>query len=241
MSFFPLTKPFSKPLKSSVKHSRKSSKRGASEIIGSLILLGVTISGALLIFTLLSTNDIVDFATERQSLDPNVLAKLKLTGYDTRDADALYNLTNLDNLIGTSTTVPDYLCTTCGVANEFIILKFRNPSGVLVAVGSININEEEHTFDSAQSTTSSFTALTDLPASGKFIIISGSGTSGIKQELASTLPEGSEKRIVIRLSESITPATSPDGGIALNSNIRVIINTSAETTQLLLVPAGSLI
>ena len=63
MSFLLLTQSFSKTLKSSVYNSRKSSKRGASEIIGVMILLGVTVSGALLVFTLLSTNDILDFAT----------------------------------------------------------------------------------------------------------------------------------------------------------------------------------
>ena len=190
MSLLLPLKSFSKTLKSSVYNSRKPSKRGAAEVIGSIILLGVTVAGGLLIFTLLSTNDVVDFAKEGQSLDPNVIAKLKLSGYDTRDADALYNLTNLDNLIGTSTTVPDYLCTTCGVANEFIILKFRNPSGVLVAVSSININEEEHTFDSAQSTTSSFSASNDLPAS----VLASRGASARAYSSAQVRPSILESR-----------------------------------------------
>ena len=77
---------------------------------------------------------------------------------------------------------------------------------------------------------------------GEFIIISGiDAPGGIKKELHAFLPEGSEKRIVIHLSGDITPNDPPTNkGIALNSQIRVVINSSAGSTQLLLVPAGRL-
>ena len=238
MSLFLLTQSFSKTLKSSVYNSRKSSKRGASEIIGVMILLGVTVSGGLLVFTLLSTNDILDFATEEQILDPTVIAKLKLIGYDTRDFEKLYEITvsGVGNS-GTSSNAPDSLCASGCVVNgdsEFIILKVRNDSASIVDIRSININEEEHVFDIDHTAINQKLETSSLPEQGEFIIIAATGTGGnIRQETSSGLPEGSEKRIIIRLNTAM-----PD--IALNANIRVVINSSVETTQLLLVPAGSL-
>ena len=111
----------------------------------------------------------------------------------------------------------------------------------LFTINSIDINEVEHLFDSVNSDSSTFTVATDLPTDGTFIIISGKN-GGIIQELGSALPIASEKRIVIRLGAldaNHTP-TTPPSGIALNSQFRVIINSSAETVQELLIPAGSL-
>jgi len=190
MSLLLLTQSFSKTLKSSVYNSRKSSKRGASEIIGVMILLGVTVSGALLVFTLLSTNDVLDFATEEQSLDPTVIAKLKLIGYDTRDFEKLYEITvtGVGNS-GTSGNPPDSLCaSTCIGAgdSEFIILKVRNDSASIVDIRSININEEEHVFDSDHTDNNQALSSSTLPEQGEFIIIAGTGTGGnIKQESSS--------------------------------------------------------
>ena len=242
MSLLIPTQLFSKTFVSLVHDSRKSSKRGVSEIIGSMILLGVTVSGGLLVFTLLQSSDIVDIAIEDPSIDPNVIAKLKLIGYDTRDAEDLYEITDLNNQIGTSTSAADHLCTTCTTTNEFIILKIRNDAATIIDIRSINVNEEEHTFDDDHTVSNqSFVAPSGetptVPESGEYIIISGSN-GNIKQEPASTIPEGATKRIVIRLSSDITPNDVDDDGLALNSKIRVVINSSVETTQLLLVPAG---
>jgi len=230
------TKLVSKTIKSSVHFSKKSSKRGASEVIGTMILLGVTVVGGLLVWTLFQGDETLMFSIAEPELSPIVIAHLQITGYDTRDALKLYNLTGINNQIEPASGSPDELCTItdCTNGTEFIILKIRSDNDEAVFIRSIEINDVEHVFDTGASGTSSFGPPGDLPASGKYIIISGFGISGIIQETGSALPIASEKRIVIRLDTSITP------NIPLNSQIRVIINSSVETTQLLLVPAGSL-
>jgi len=229
------TKSVSKTLKSSVHFSKKLSKRGSAEVIGTMILLGVTVVGGLLVWTLFQGNETLMFSIAEPELSPIVIAHLQITGYDTRDAASLYEITNLDNGSGG----PSFLCTTCGATNELIILKIRSDNDEAVTIRSIEINDVEHVFDSNHTGGGSPDFVTahgsggTLPESGEFIIISGFGNVGLIQEAGSALPISSEKRIVIRLDTTITP------DIPLNSQIRVIINSSVETTQLHLVPAGS--
>jgi len=239
MSLLFLTGLFFKTFNYLIQYSIKSSKRGVSEIVGTMVLLAVTVTGGLIVAVAVQENDsITGFITsEPESIDPNVIPKVKISGYDTRDAADLYGISGLSNLTGPTTSV-DSLCTvtTCansGADTEFIVLRVRNDVDIPVEITSISINEIEHTFDTDHSGTSLFSTSTTLPEQGEFAIISGFGISGLKLEQNSILPQASEKRLVIRLSTSITT------DIALNDNIRVIINTSASTTQLLLVPAGS--
>ena len=243
--FFLSTKLVSKTTKSLVYHSKRSSKRGVGEIIGTLILMGVTVTGGLLVWTLFQGSEQLTFSLSEIELSPIVIAQLKVTGYDTRDAASLYDIANIDNGSGGA----DFLCTTCGATNEFIILKIRNDNDEAVFINEIEINEVLHVFDSLHTTGApTFTGAHDddgdglggtLPEAGEYIIISGSGNTGIIQEKGAAIPIGGEKRFVIRLGD--LPTNDPtDNGITLNSQFRVIINSSVETIQELLIPAGSL-
>ena len=236
--FFLSTKLVSKTLKSSVYNSKKSSKRGVSEIIGALLLMGITVTGRVLVYTLIQGSPTLTFTFSEVELSPIVVAQLIVTGYDTRDAANLYGITGVNNQIKPSNSSPDSLCTAtgCGGTTEFIILKIRSDNDEAVTINGININEVEHVFDTDKSTTAAFTLpvpANDLPTAGKFLIISGSDGS-LKQETGSAIPIGGEKRFIIRLDSSITP------NILLNSQIRIIIDSDVETVQELLIPAGSL-
>ena len=243
MSFLS-TKSVSKTLKFSVHNSKKSSKRGISEIIGALILMGITVTGGVLVYTLIQGSEVFTFTLSELEISPIVVAQLIVTGYDTRDDASLYGITGVNNQLE-PTSSPDSLCTTTGCTNgEFIILKIRNDNDESVIINGININEVEHVFDSLHTggsldTGAHFDGGGDLdtgslPSPGEFIIVSGSGTSNLIQEKGSAIPIAGEKRFIIRLDSSITP------NIALNSQIRVIIDSDVETVQELLIPAGSL-
>jgi len=237
MALHILTKSFFRPFKYLVYHSGKSSNRGVAEVISAIILLGVTVAGGLLVFVLVQNSDALDSVEqEAQLLNPNVVPNLKLTGYDTRDAASLYNLSGLDNFNGS--VVNDLCAGDSACTYEYIILKVRNDADSIVDIIGISVNEVEHTFDSLHTGGSLNTSAHGmpggtLPENGEFIIISGTGTVGIKQESSATLPEASEKRFVISLHDDLA-------NIPLSSNIRVIINSSAESTQQLLIPAGRL-
>ena len=159
------SKLISKTRKSSVYNSKKYSKRGVGEIIGTLILMGVTVTGGLLVWTLFQGNETLTFTLSEIEISPLVVAQLKVTGYDTRDDNDLYGITGLNNQVKATTDAVD-LCTTCGasgVDNEFIILKIRSDNDEVVFINGIHINEVEHVFDSTNSPNNSFTLLTDLP------------------------------------------------------------------------------
>ena len=244
--FFLSTKLVSKALKSSVHNSKKSSKRGVSEIIGALLLMGITVTGGVLVYTLIQGSEQLTFSLSEIEISPIVVAQLIVTGYDTRDSVSLYGISGIDN---SSLNNPDFLCTTAAnCTNELIILKIINDNAEAVFINSIDINEVEHVFDSIHTGGSLDTSTHDggggpntgtLPENGEFIIISGFGNTGIIQETGSSIPIGGEKRFVIRLG-ALTANDSTNAGITLNSQLRVIINSSVETVQELLVPAGSL-
>ena len=146
--FFLSTKLVSKTLKSSVYNSKKSSKRGVSEIIGALLLMGITVTGGVLVYTLIQGSPTLTFTFSEVELSPIVVAQLIVTGYDTRDDAFLYGITGVNNQLE-PTSSPDSLCTTTGCTNgEFIILKIRSDNDESVSINGIFINEVEHVFDS---------------------------------------------------------------------------------------------
>ena len=124
--FFLSTKLVSKTLKSLAYNSRKSSKRGIGEIIGTLILMGITVTGGLLVWTLFQGNEQLTFSLEEIELSPIVVAQLIVTGYDTRDFTNLYGISGAAAGTIDNSDPADYLCTTSGCTNEIIILKVRN-------------------------------------------------------------------------------------------------------------------
>ena len=78
--FFLSTKLVSKTLKFVVPNSRKSSKRGVAEIVGTMILMGVTVTGGLLVWTLLQGSDQLAFTLSEVELSPIVVSKLIVSG-----------------------------------------------------------------------------------------------------------------------------------------------------------------
>jgi len=128
MSLHIQTKPFFRSFKCLIYNSGKSSNRGVAEIIAAIILLGVTVTGGILVFILVQNSDALDFVDpEVELLNPNVIPNLKLSGYDTRDALNLYNIDEIDNDPSNLS-----LCASSCNPNEFIILKVRNDADVLV-------------------------------------------------------------------------------------------------------------
>src|SRR5574342_148514 len=128
-------------------------KRGVSEIIATLLLMGITVAGAILISAFFSGNSL----TQAQSSSATQTSSIKITGYDTRDGINLSDITGFDNKLDASPSPGPRLCTTsCDISpnskpssdgTDFIILTIRNTGPNPVHIQSIEVNNVEHTWD----------------------------------------------------------------------------------------------
>ncbi len=129
---------------------------------------------------------------------------IKLTGYDTRDANDLLGIATLDNkfdqkvcTVGCSTT-PNNIPQNSGT--EFAVLQIKNTSHATVYLEGIQINNVLHTWDidtggkTLDASVNDFTG--KYPQNGKFSILS---MSGLVQQSDNTLVEDQEVRLVVKL------------------------------------------
>ncbi|MFB5610941.1 MAG: hypothetical protein ACE5RT_03960, partial [Nitrosopumilaceae archaeon] len=153
----------------------KSKKRGVSVVISTLLVLAITIVGALSISNLMSTSALT---TVNQTPKDIIMANsMLLVGYDTRDGQTLTEIATLNNK-------PDgKLCTaSCAAASstalpndplpgtEFIVLQLWNKNTVEVPIRNIQVNGVIHTWD-LQTRNQDFDgggAYPGYPAAGKF-------------------------------------------------------------------------
>jgi len=205
-------------------------RRGQAEIIGTLILLAITVAGAIMVSTFFTSSDITDMT---QTIEPVIRASTSsvssviLVGYDTRDKDGLSGITNLDN------TGADYLCSlTCAgndnalpinTGTEFIVLTIRNNGIDTVTITSVRINDVDHLQDATQFGNNLTPGnLAGLPDDGTFSAISAVNTNGAPDpatqlQLATILPE-EELRLVVKLTDTF----SADIDLNEPMNIRIV-------------------
>ena len=186
-------------------------QRGISDIIAVLLLLGITVAGAVLVAAFFQGNNI--FRPDASSPGTQT-ASIKIIGYDTRDGTDLSGITNMNNFI--DAPVPFLCTTTCAGAlvdtmpvagatggTEFIILTVQNKGINKSTLQSVEVSGIEHPWDSATAGDDLIT--TSIPKAGYFSIISTSNALPIKQKPTNELLRNDEVRLVIKLSENIDP------------------------------------
>ena len=179
------------------------SRRGLSEIFATLMLLGVTTAGSVMLAGLIQGVGIGGQTENPQAKNFPAYA-IKLTGYDTRDANDLLGIATLDNkfdqkvcTVGCSTT-PNNIPQNSGT--EFAVLQIKNTSHATVYLEGIQINNVLHTWDidtggkTLDASVNDFTG--KYPQNGKFSILS---MSGLVQQSDNTLVEDQEVRLVVKL------------------------------------------
>jgi len=212
-------------------HNKRFSKmkgmkhKAVSDIIATLLLLGITVAGAVLVAAFFQGNSV--FRPDATSPGTQT-ASIKIIGYDTRDGSDLSGIDFLDNYLDAATP---FLCTSCSNPDanalpaalaaggtEFIVLTVRNQGMSKVSLQSVEVNGIDHSWDA--STTSDVLSAASYPVAGKFSIISTSNTAPITQSSTNELQSNGEARLVIKLSGDISQdidATQP-------IRIRVITN-----------------
>src|SRR3990170_5868422 len=211
-------------------------RRAVSPVIGTMMILAVTVAGAVFLSNLMSNEF---FAVDQHPVAEARLDSIRLTSYDTRDSVELTNVPNLNN------TFNQMLCTKgdsaeCTIVNvdnlpsdfvnpvstdqgtEFIVLQIRNMNIDSVFIHNILINNEGHTWDNQAvgvlDLTNNLGNGGNYPKAGTFSIIPVENDVPIKQLATNEIPGDGEVRLVIKLSDDIPQ------DIGMWSSLRVLVN-----------------
>lgn len=201
-------------------------RRGVSDIIGTMLILVITVAGAVFISNALHDGF---FSLDQNPSGPGAYANsIWLTGYDARDS------VDLSGAVGLTNDFDQQLCTvTCNDPSvddkrplaggtEFLVLHIKNTNINSVFLHSVMIRNEGHTWDSA-------TANIDLdlstgptsgqyPQDGQFSIIPLSNNLPIKQKGTNELRGDEEVRLVVKLSDQLLQ------DIGMWDSLRILVN-----------------
>ena len=187
-------------------------RRGVSEVISTVLILAITMVGAVFVSTII--HDTV-FSKPDQLNDSNIIPNsIRLTAYDTRDANGLSGITSLNNYFNQT------LCTVGCQSNannipslvnggtEFIVIQVRNTNINPVYLQTIYVNNVAHEWD-GNTANKLFDASIDdttgkYPTNGKFSIIPISNDPPIIQREYFDINGDEEVRVVIKLSEKFS-------------------------------------
>lgn len=197
----------------------QSKRRGVSVVISTLLVLAITIVGALSISNLMSTSALT---TVNQAPKDIIMANsMLLVGYDTRDGNDLADIEDLENLFDnrlcTASCAGSPLALPLSGGTDFIVLHLWNKNTVEVPIRNVQVNGVIHTWD-LQTRNVPFNPQGIHPAfpeEGKFSIIYHSGSIGLIQNGTETMAGDIEKRIIIHLSSDVEgDLVSKDIGLA---------------------------
>jgi flagellin-like protein len=201
-------------------------RRAVSEIIGTMMILVITVVGAVFISNAMQgfifPYDSGESATEVRP------ESVSLFGYDTRDSTNLSDVTGLDNnfnqlLLTNGATEVNKIPSQNGT--EFIVLHLRNLSTNSIFLHNVLINNEGHSWDTvaaSQVLDPTFTGVTtgQFPEDGKFSIIpmyNGTGPTITQIATNEVLGDG-EVRVIIKLSDNIPQ------DIGMWDSLRILVN-----------------
>jgi len=210
------------------KNSRLKNRRGVAEIISTMMLMGITIVGAVILTYFMNDafiNGNLASASSLNSSSENIF----LLAYDTRDSYSLLTLLNVDN------DSTGFLCrVTCNMApansipenggTEFIVLEIQNSGFDTIFLEDITINNIVHSWDASTSgitldASDDYLASTNrkYPADGMFSILL-IGSNPIIQNENIQIQSGQTVNLLIKFD-----SVEPD--IQLNKGLRILLDT----------------
>jgi len=207
-------------------------KRGVSVVISTLLVLAITIVGAMSISNLMSNSLLT---TVNQTPKDIIMANsMLLVGYDTRDGDYLSGISDFENLFdnrlctvscagASSTELP------LGGGTDFIVLQLWNKNTADVTIRNIQVNGVVHTWD-LQTRFEPFDGVgpyPKYPAAGMFSIIHHSNSGSLIQNGTDIMVGDIEKRIVIKLSPDVI-GNLPSQDVGLGEPLQILVKISDE-------------
>jgi len=198
-------------------------RRAVSETIGTMLLLVITVVGAVIISNFLQDGFFQGVNQNASGVDSRA-DSIQLTGFDTRDSEKLINVFSLDNNFNELSG--GWLCAKgndpeCTMSlnaddipsddgTEFIALQLRNMNTDSVFLRNIQVNNVLHEWDDGTASTlfdatSSGFAGDRYPRAGYFSIIPSPDRPNSEKQFASIEVQGNEEfRVIIKLSEDLS-------------------------------------
>lgn len=213
-------------------------RRGLADIIGTMMLMAVTVTGAATLTYFVNDAFITGNLASASTLNSSTKS-LSLLSYDARDSSSLLDIPNLDNqldgkLCGVSCSGTNQLPSNGG--SEFVILKIKNNSFESVFLDNIQLNNVEHKWDLRTSGILLDTSVPDLndsdgrnyPADGKFSIIHIANST---QFLNNEIPSGLSVNLLVKLGPN-------DTDIPLSKGVRGFLHIGTLTPTEFLIESG---
>ena len=211
------------------KKSRLKKRRGVTDIISTMLLMAVTVTGATTLTYFMNDAFVSGNLSSVTTLDSSSL-NLLLLAYDTRDSNSLLMLSDVDN----ENIINSFLCAVTCSANlnmipesggtEFIVLQIQNNGIDSVFLEDVSINNVVHYWDSSTSGIQLDASQNDLvggkyPADGTFSILPTNETPIIQNENMQ-IQNGQTVNILIKLG--------PDNSdILLNKGIHILLDVGS--------------
>lgn len=229
------------------KHSRLKTRRGMADVISTMMLMAVTVTGASTLTYFMNDAFVSGNLGTISTLDSSSL-NLLLLAYDTRDSSTLLKLADVDNdisngidpltgepvLCGTScSSMPNSIPESGGT--EFIVLQIQNNGLNSIFLESIGINNVVHVWDLSTSGVQLDASTNDLiggkyPSDGMFSILPVGG-SPIIQNSNIEISNGQTVNVLVKLGLD-------DSDILLNKGINVSFNVGNPTLVEFLIDSG---
>ncbi len=225
------------------KSSRLKKRRAVADIISTMLLMGVTISGATTLTYFVNDGFISGNLEAASAFDSS--KNIMLLAYDTRDSSSLLTLIDVDNDIDIVTDIDGnpILCGfTCSVTpndipanggTEFIVLQIQNNGIDLVFLEDIAINNVIHSWDSStagvQLDTTAPLVNGKYPVDGMFSILL-MGTPIIQND-SIQIQSGQTVNLLVKLG-------SDDSDILLNKGIHVRLDVGGIHSKAFLLESG---
>lgn len=212
---------------------RCTSRRAVSEVIATLLMVSITVVGAVMLAAFLQNSGFASIGGSFGSnyLESQIPPSIKLIGYDTRDGNDLFGIGVLDN----NNVLNTKLCTRGCESNannlpndpspgtEFIVLKMKNDGVNSYTINVILINDVDHLWNGTVSGSLS-SSPGGWPNAGNFRLIPSSTDLNFR---SNQLRAGEEALLVIKLSQNIiTNSGGQQPDIAYNLPLKIAFTGS---------------
>jgi hypothetical protein len=201
-------------------------RRAGAEVIASLLLVAITVVGAVILTTFLDETFVAGGVAASGS--DNTIKSIKLLKYDSRDGDNLLEIPDLNNTSVAFPTNTSLCRSTCSPTThpmlggtQFIVIQIVNQSVNPIFLEKIFLDNATHSWD--RSTTGNIFVPTgsviagEIPGDGMFSIFSTDVDLGETKYMDNQIPSGAEVNLLVKLD-----ASNPD--IPLGKTIRTQFN-----------------
>jgi len=215
------------------------SRRGVAEIISTLLLVVITVVGAIILTSFIDESFVSGSLSVSSGTDITI-KKIKLWGYDTRNGDELMD--PLYSLNNTNTVVSDKLCRSSCSPNttpdqggsNFMILQIENKNVKSLFLKNIMIEDVSYPYDPETfSKTLDFTASDSsgglYPSDGRFSILSSDAIDQVQKN--NEIKGGETVNLLIKLDTS-------NDDLELSKTMRIRLNIGENSLAQILVETG---